>query len=51
MFMESTIGSLKTDKLKLSDFIDEAFFDENPDSSPPVRITNENLIDYNKPPT
>jgi hypothetical protein len=49
MFMESTIGSLKTDKLKLSDFIDEAFFDDNPGASPPVRIMNDALIDYNKP--
>jgi hypothetical protein len=27
MFMESALG-LKTDKLKLSDFIDETFFDD-----------------------
>lgn len=29
MFMEGALGGrLKTDKLKLSDFIDESFFDE-----------------------
>lgn len=28
MFMENTIGSMKTDKLKLSDFIDENFFED-----------------------
>lgn len=28
MFMENTIGSFATDKLKLSDFIDESFFED-----------------------
>jgi len=28
MFMESTLGPMKTDKLKLSDFIDENFFED-----------------------
>ena len=42
MFMESTIGGkLKTDKLKLSDFIDESFFEDIDDNQPDISVVDK----------